>query len=54
MEKFISGEAVKGVETITLHKLYEIMIVELLEKELFREVIDYLQRILRIESQIKN
>ena len=32
MEKIVQGESKKGVESITLHKLYEVMIVELLEK----------------------
>jgi len=50
----VQRDSKKAVETITLHKLYEILIVELLEKELFREVIDYLQKILQLESQIKN
>jgi hypothetical protein len=50
----VERDAKKGIETITLHKLYEILIVELLEKELFKEVIDYLQKILHLDSQIKN
>ena len=53
LEMLIYGDD-KNPAHISLHKLYELMIIELLNNKKYQEVIGFIRKILSIESPIKD